>query len=58
MGDAPPPIPSGLSFYFGNAEGGLRIVALDELENVDDLLASPTKYALEIFLKLEQATEC
>jgi 8-oxo-dGTP pyrophosphatase MutT (NUDIX family) len=37
-------------------EGSLRIVALDELEQIRDLLAAPTRYALEIFLKREQAT--
>jgi 8-oxo-dGTP pyrophosphatase MutT (NUDIX family) len=34
-------------------EGRLRIVALDELERIQDLLATSTKYALEIFLKLQ-----
>lgn len=36
-------------------EGRLKIVALDELERIRDLLAPPAKYALEIFLKRERA---
>jgi 8-oxo-dGTP diphosphatase len=31
-------------------EGRLKIVALEELEQVQDMLAIPTKYALELFL--------
>jgi 8-oxo-dGTP pyrophosphatase MutT (NUDIX family) len=36
-------------------EGRLRIVALDELECVQNLLAPSAKYALEIFLRRERA---
>jgi 8-oxo-dGTP pyrophosphatase MutT (NUDIX family) len=34
-------------------EGSLRIVALDELQRIQDLLAPSAKYALDVFLKLE-----
>ena len=36
-------------------EGSLKIVAFDELEHIEDLLAPFAKYALGIFLKREQA---
>jgi 8-oxo-dGTP pyrophosphatase MutT (NUDIX family) len=36
-------------------EGGLKIIAMDELKRIHDLLAPSAKYALEIFLKLEHA---
>jgi hypothetical protein len=36
-------------------EGSLKIVAMDELEQIHDLLAPSAKYALEIFLKHEHA---
>jgi 8-oxo-dGTP diphosphatase len=35
-------------------EGALRIVALEELEQIEYLLAPPAKYALGIFLKREE----
>lgn len=35
-------------------EGHLEIVAIEELENIRDLLAPSAIYALEIFLKLER----
>ena len=37
------------------AEGSLKIVAMDGLEQIHDLLAPSAKSALEIFLKLEHA---
>jgi 8-oxo-dGTP diphosphatase len=37
-------------------EGTLRIVALDELIQIQDLLSPPAKYALDVFLNREQAT--
>jgi 8-oxo-dGTP pyrophosphatase MutT (NUDIX family) len=35
-------------------EGSLRVVALEELEFIEELLAPPARYALGIFLKCEQ----
>jgi hypothetical protein len=37
-------------------KGSLRIVPLDELGRIQDLLAPATNYALEIFLKRAPAT--
>ncbi len=39
------------------SEGSLKIVALDELEQIYHSLASPARFALEIFLKREQAAK-
>jgi 8-oxo-dGTP pyrophosphatase MutT (NUDIX family) len=38
------------------SEGRLEIVAIDQLEQIRELLAPPANYALGIFLKHEQAT--
>lgn len=39
------------------SEGTLKIIALDELENIHHRLALPARYALEIFLKRDETAK-